>query len=186
MYRMGKLEDAQTILDRADPSDRPADYALLQSQILYRQGKFSEAAASFEGVLKTHLKSLEHPSDVRSNVIAAYVSGGRAEQVGKVLENLKISATGAGFEAAFNVACGLLESGRHDEAGVQLEVAARLGREQLMEDDLEEDEIEVTEETFKHSLPSPNSPPKKRSPSQKQCLRKLTDFNCFNFSVCFL
>ena len=64
--------------------------------------------------------------DLRTNVLAAYVSGKRAHEVPAVMEAMKISSKDS-FEIGFNTACGLLAAGGYVKAQRELEHAQRLG-----------------------------------------------------------
>ncbi len=64
--------------------------------------------------------------DLRTNVLAAYVSGGRAHEVPAVMEAMKISPEDS-FEIGFNTACGLLATGDYSKALTELEKSLRLG-----------------------------------------------------------
>ena len=64
--------------------------------------------------------------DLRTNVLAAYVSGNRAHEVPAVMEAMKISPKDS-FEIGFNTACGLLAAGDCVSAQDKLEHAQRLG-----------------------------------------------------------
>ncbi len=68
------------------------------------------------------VKSLE----VGTNVVAAYVSGGRAHEVPAVMDALALKASD-GFEIAFNQACADVAVGKLDIAERQLLLAQRLG-----------------------------------------------------------
>lgn len=65
--------------------------------------------------------------DLRTNVLAAYVSGNRAHEVPAVMEAMKISSKDS-FEIGFNTACGLLAAGEYGKAQDELEHAQRLGK----------------------------------------------------------
>lgn len=65
--------------------------------------------------------------DLRTNVLAAYVSGNRAHEVPAVMEAMKISSKDS-FEIGFNTACGLLAAGDYVKAQSELEHAQRLGK----------------------------------------------------------
>ena len=64
--------------------------------------------------------------ELRTNVLAAYVSGDRAHEVPAVMEAMKISSKDS-FEIAFNTACGLIAAGDFTHAQRELEHASRLG-----------------------------------------------------------
>ena len=65
--------------------------------------------------------------ELRTNVLAAYVSGNRAHEVPAVMEAMKISSKDS-FEIGFNTACGLLAAGDYVKAQSELEHAQRLGK----------------------------------------------------------
>lgn len=75
--------------------------------------------------LQAHADDIDSPNEVKSNAIAAYVSAGRQSEVRAAMDAFKMSATGSGFEAAFNYACALIELEDFQAAGEQLEIAAR-------------------------------------------------------------
>lgn len=66
------------------------------------------------------------PAEVGTNVVAAYVSGGRGHEVPAVMAALSLSGSD-GFELAFNQACAELSSGKLQQAEQQLLLAQRLG-----------------------------------------------------------
>lgn len=73
-------------------------------------------------MLGPQVESLE----LRTNVIAAYVCGGKAEQVPEVAKNMRIAA-GDGSDVGFNMACALLQLGSFADAEQQLQLALRSG-----------------------------------------------------------
>ena len=64
--------------------------------------------------------------EVGTNIVAAYVSGGRAHEVLAVMDALALSASD-GFEIAFNQACADVATGKLEAAEQQLLLAHRLG-----------------------------------------------------------
>ncbi len=64
--------------------------------------------------------------DLRTNVLAAYVSGSKAHEVPAVMNAMKISSKDS-FEIGFNTACGLLATGDYSKALSELEKSQRLG-----------------------------------------------------------
>lgn len=64
--------------------------------------------------------------EVGTNIVAAYVSGGRAHEVPAVMDALALSASD-GFEIAFNQACADVATGKLEAAEQQLLLAQRLG-----------------------------------------------------------
>lgn len=61
-----------------------------------------------------------------TNIVAAYVSGGRPHEVSAVMDALTLSASD-GFEIAFNQACADVAVGKLEAAEQQLLLAQRLG-----------------------------------------------------------
>ncbi len=68
--------------------------------------------------------------ELRANVLAAYVAGGRAREVPAVMAAMKFGAQDS-FEIAFNAACALLGAGDAPAAEQQLLLAQRLGARRL-------------------------------------------------------
>ncbi|KAL3136436.1 Signal recognition particle core component, variant 2 [Trebouxia sp. C0009 RCD-2024] len=137
MYRLNKLQDALDILAGNLP-DTPGK-ALLEAQLHHRQGNYSAAIATYNKLVQQYkVKTAE----VGTNIVAAYVSGGRAHEVLPVMDALALSASD-GFEIAFNQACADVAVGKLEAAEQQLLLAQRLGRETLYEDDLPEEEVEA-------------------------------------------
>ena len=64
--------------------------------------------------------------ELRTCVIAAYVSGGRSREVAAVMEAMQSSAADS-YELGFNRACALLDQGDYTAAEEQLELALRAG-----------------------------------------------------------
>ena len=67
-------------------------------------------------------------AEVGSNIVAAYVSGGRAHEVAPVLDALALEPSD-GFELAFNRACADVAMGKLEAAEQQLLLAQRLGKQ---------------------------------------------------------
>lgn len=90
---------------------------LLESQILYRQGKFDASADIYQKLLRSKIDSLE------INVIAGLVSAGRASEVQGIIDSLRVKATSS-FELAYNTACSLIGRSKYTDAE-QLLLSAR-------------------------------------------------------------
>ena len=73
--------------------------------------------------------------ELRTNVVAAYVAGGRSSEAGAVMEAMHSSAPD-GYELAFNRACALVEQGDYPAAEEQLQLALRTGAMKGHEEDL--------------------------------------------------
>lgn len=137
LYRLNQLQDSLQALAQNMP-DTPAK-SLLEAQLQHRLGNYTAAIATYNKLVQQHkVKSLE----VGTNVVAAYVSGGRAHEVPAVMDALALKASD-GFEIAFNQACADVAVGKLDAAEQQLLLAQRLGRETLYEDDVPEEEVEA-------------------------------------------
>lgn len=68
----------------------------------------------------------EETIELRTCVIAAYVSGGRSQEVGAVMDAMQVSAADS-YELGFNRACALLDQGEYVAAEEQLQLALRAG-----------------------------------------------------------
>ncbi len=64
--------------------------------------------------------------ELRTNVVAAYVAGGRSSEAGAVMEAMHSSVADS-YELAFNRACALMEEGDYPAAEEQLQLALRTG-----------------------------------------------------------
>lgn len=87
LYRRGKLKEALAAL-AAVPADQEVPRLQLEAQIQYRLGGNKEAIALYSQLYRSH--SLES-QEVQTNVVAAYVSGGRAGEVPAVMQAMKVS-----------------------------------------------------------------------------------------------
>lgn len=90
---------------------------LLKSQILYRLGEINACVDIYEKLQKSKIDSLE------INFVAGLISAGRASEVQKTLDGLRVKATSS-FELAYNTGCSLVERNKYSDAE-QLLLAAR-------------------------------------------------------------
>jgi signal recognition particle subunit SRP72 len=139
LYRLNMSVEALAALKGLDHT--PA-VLQLEAQILWRREQTKECITSYENLFKHHKVA----NDVKTNIVAAYVAGGRAAEVPSVLDTLKVQPR-TGYELAFNAACALIEVEDYTKAEELLQLAHRLGQEALIEDDLPEEEID-SELTF--------------------------------------
>lgn len=139
LYRQGKLQDALAAL-QAVPAERELARLQLEAQIQYRLGAYKEAIAVYSQLFRAHGGEAAAGQEVQTNVLAAYVAGGRAGEVPAVMQAMKISPKDS-FELAFNAACGLLESEDLPAAEQQLQLALRVGEEALYDEELAEEEV---------------------------------------------
>lgn len=137
LYRLGRLQDALSVLSQVSASSQQVARLQLQAQLHYRMGSPKEAIKQYSQLFQQYGAD---GMEVRTNVLAAYVAGGKAAEVPAVMEAMKMSAQDS-FEVSFNAACALLEAGSLGEAERQLQLAQRLGEEALYEEDLAEDEV---------------------------------------------
>lgn len=117
MYRKNKLNEALKLLDGLE---RDPMVLQLESQILYRSGRMGACMESYEKIQKFKIDSLE----IKTNVIAALISAGRATEVQGMMDALKVKASSS-FELAYNNACSLIEKKKYAEAEQQLLSARR-------------------------------------------------------------
>ncbi|KAJ6809067.1 signal recognition particle subunit SRP72-like [Iris pallida] len=135
LYRQNKLQEA---LECLDGQERTSMVLQLESQILYRLGKMDACMKSYDKLQNFKIDSL----DLKTNIIAALISAGRATEVQGMMDTLKVKASSS-FELAYNTACSLIEKGKYADAEQQLLSARRIGQEMLMDEDYGDDEIEA-------------------------------------------
>ncbi|KAI5673540.1 hypothetical protein M9H77_13904 [Catharanthus roseus] len=133
LYRQNKLDEALESLRGQDGSSASM---LLESQILYRLGKFDDSVNIYQKLLKSRIDSLE------INVVASLVSAGRASEVQGTIDLLRVKATSS-FELAYNTACSLIERKKYVDAEQLLLSGRRVGQETLMDENLADDEVEI-------------------------------------------
>ncbi len=80
-------------------------------------------------------------TQIRTNILAAYVSAGRSSEVAGVMQKMGMTSK-LSCEAAFNSACAKIALGDLSKAKDELHLALRLGKESLFEDDYTEAEVE--------------------------------------------
>ncbi|MFS7933852.1 putative tetratricopeptide-like helical domain superfamily [Helianthus anomalus] len=133
LYRQNKLDEALEILKNLE---RDNATMLLESQILFRQGNMDASVDIYQNLQRSRIESLE------INLVAGLVSAGRASEVQRVMDAMRVKATSS-FELAYNTACSLLETNKFSDAEQLLLSARRIGQETLMEENLADDEIEI-------------------------------------------
>ncbi|CAO2167313.1 unnamed protein product [Urochloa humidicola] len=140
-YRQNKLQEA---LDLLRGQEETVAVLQLESQILYRLGRMNDCMDTFEKLKKFKIDSM----DLKINIIAALVAAGRASEVQATMKALKVDLTtralrdARSFELTYNSACSLIENKKYSEAKEQLELAKRIGKEELMVEDYAEHDIE--------------------------------------------
>eukprot|EP00899_Mesostigma_viride_P008537 jgi/Mesvir1/17685/Mv07865-RA.1 len=138
-YRSGAHAAALDLLRAIPPSElaRHPGAAPLRAQILYRSGDYAGCIRVYEDEFQRLSDSLE----IKTNVLAAYVAGGRSHEVPAVMQAMKAQPSDS-FEMAFNAACAAIERGELASAEAMLLAGQRVGREALIEDDATEEEVE--------------------------------------------
>lgn len=123
-YRQNKLQEA---LDILNGQEETAAVLQLESQIYYRLGRMNDCMSSYEKLQKFKVDSI----DLKINIIAALVAGGRASEVQAAMKAQKVDLTTRAlrdtrsFELAYNSACTLIENKKYSEAKEQLDLAKR-------------------------------------------------------------
>lgn len=117
MYRQNKLQEA---LDSLDGQERDSVVLQLESQILYRLGRMVACTESYEKLQRLKIDSV----DLKTNIIAAMIAAGRASEVERTMDALKVKSSSS-FELAYNTACSLIEKKKYAEAEQQLLSARR-------------------------------------------------------------
>ncbi|KAK1317132.1 hypothetical protein QJS10_CPA05g01909 [Acorus calamus] len=134
LYRQNMVQEA---LDCLKDLEKNSVVLQLESQIFYRLGKMDACIESCDKLRKFKIDSV----DLKSNMIAALISAGRASEVQGLMDALRVKASDS-FELAYNIGCSLIEMGKFADAEQQLLSARRIGQEALMEEEFAEDEIE--------------------------------------------
>eukprot|EP00249_Psilotum_nudum_P010597 c22638_g1_i1 orf=54-2165(+) len=135
LYRKNCLQEALAALKGLEKT--PAVHQL-EAQISYRQGDFGICIGSYQNLLQQHkVDSFE----LKTNIIAAYISGGRSNEVFSLMETMKVTSSSS-FELAYNAGCALIERGSYAKAEELLQLAHRIGQEMLIEDEYTDDEVE--------------------------------------------
>ncbi|XP_044491004.1 signal recognition particle subunit SRP72 [Mangifera indica] len=133
LYRQNKLDEALELLKNQESNSAAM---LLKSQILYRLGEINACVDIYEKLQKSKIDSLE------INFVAGLISAGRASEVQKTLDGLRVKATSS-FELAYNTGCSLVERNKYSDAEQLLLAARRIGQETLTDDNFAEDDIEI-------------------------------------------
>lgn len=132
LYRQNKLDEALESLKSLEQNNATM---LLESQILYRLGRFDACVQIYQALQKSKIDSLE------INFIAGLVAAGRSSEVQKALDAVRVKPTSS-FELAYNTACCLIERKNYADAEQLLLSGRRVGQEALMDDNWADDEIE--------------------------------------------
>nr|GFC06264.1 signal recognition particle subunit SRP72 [Tanacetum cinerariifolium] len=114
LYRLNKLDDA---LESLKGLEKDSATMLLESQILFRQGKMDASVDIYQKLQKSKIELLE------INLVAGLVSAGRSSEVQGVMDAMRVKATSS-FELAYNTACALVEKNKLSDAE-QLLLSAR-------------------------------------------------------------
>lgn len=134
LYRSSKPSEALAALKGLE---RTASVLQLEAQILWRQEELKECITSYENLFK----QFKVANDVKTNIVAAYVAGGRAAEVPSLMETLKVQPR-TGFELAYNAACAVIDKEDYAKAEELLQLAHRIGQEALIEEDVPEEDLE--------------------------------------------
>uniref|UniRef100_A0A0C9QVQ8 Signal recognition particle subunit SRP72 n=1 Tax=Wollemia nobilis TaxID=56998 RepID=A0A0C9QVQ8_9CONI len=135
LYRCNRLDEA---LEALKGLEKNSSVLQLEAQILYRQGAMGLCITSYEKLIqKFKIDSIE----LKTNIIAAFISGGRSQEVSPLMGTMKVTPSSS-FELAYNAACALIDKGNFAEAEELLLLARRIGQEMLIEEEYTDEEIE--------------------------------------------
>jgi len=136
MYRCEKFEQALKALAEVPPEQQEAALQL-QAQLYYRLGDMDKCMKAYNSLMQDfNVESL----DVKANILAAHVAAGLSAQVPALISSLNLGKK-LRFEAAYNKACAVVETGDYSAAETALKLAIKQGEEQLYEEDFSEEEI---------------------------------------------
>lgn len=129
LYRLEKYGESRKLIEKM--SETELKFRELLVQILYRQGKYSDACVLYRRLVEEC--SDEFSSDREANYTASISFSGCGSPASLPMTTM---------EQLFNVACCYLESGLSQEAEKVLKRAEEVCRNMLVEDDYSEEEIE--------------------------------------------
>ncbi|KAG7589268.1 Tetratricopeptide-like helical domain superfamily [Arabidopsis suecica] len=124
LYRLKKFDEAFVSLKGLK---RDSKTLLLEAQILNRLGKADACVDMYQKLSKSKIEWLE------VNLVAALIAAGKASQVLKALEGLKIKPTTT-YQLAYNTACSLIENNNYADAEQLLLTAKRICQETVTDD----------------------------------------------------
>lgn len=134
-YRKNCLQEAMLALKGVE---RNSEVLQLEAQILYRQGDSNACIDSYQSLFqKYNIDS----NELKTNLVAAHISGGRSSEVPSLMERMKVTPNSS-FELAYNAACALIERENYAKAEELLLLARRVGQEMLIEEEYSSEEIE--------------------------------------------
>jgi signal recognition particle subunit SRP72 len=137
LYKEGQVQDALDQLSKV-PEDRALDRKRLEGQLRYRLEQYDQCIEVYKEIFRAPFH--ENSIEAKANIVAAHVAAGRSDEIPALLADIGCSAT-EGLEVAFNVACGLINSGHYQESKEQLEMTQRIGQETLFDEGLDDDEV---------------------------------------------
>ena len=118
MYKKNALQEAILALEGLERND---EILQLEAQIFYRLGDFNACIDSYN---KLSQKANLDSSELKTNLIASYISGGRSNEVPALMQTLKVTPR-SGFELAYNAACASIEGNNYAKAEELLLLARR-------------------------------------------------------------
>ena len=139
LYKEGRIEDALRELENV-PAQRALDRKRLEGQLYYRLERYDACIETYREIFKAPYH--EDGVEAKANFVAAHVAAGKSEEIGAALADVGcVSSPDESLEVSFNVACGLVASGRLQEARERLMTTRRIGEETLFDEGLEEEEV---------------------------------------------
>eukprot|EP01116_Phalansterium_solitarium_P012259 TRINITY_DN28393_c0_g1_i1.p1 TRINITY_DN28393_c0_g1~~TRINITY_DN28393_c0_g1_i1.p1 ORF type:complete len:671 (-),score=327.00 TRINITY_DN28393_c0_g1_i1:85-2097(-) len=135
LYHTRQLSEAAALL-AAVPAPKPPRVLQLEAQLYYRMEDYAKAVKVYEQLFKEHQVS---SATFKTNLVAAYVSAGAFQELGKLIgSNLKSAET---YEFAYNAACGAIEQGDLQTAAAHLQLALRVCQESLQAEGASDEEV---------------------------------------------
>lgn len=135
-YRLGNFDEALKLLGSV--GEAHASGALqLAAQVHFR---LDQGAACVEACDKLKAAGQVSSLELKTNLLAAYVSAGRSAQLPELMRQLGMKPRDS-FEIAFNRACGLAEVGDEEAAETAVKAAYKQGEEALFDEEFSEEEV---------------------------------------------
>jgi len=137
LYRSKEFQEALNVL-KSHPIPKPTRVLQLEAQVYYRLEDYKKSVQVYEDLIKEHQ---EMANELKTNLLAAYVSGDMIREGNGLISSNKPSLT-ENFEFSYNAACIEIDSGDYPSAEKHLNTAEKICRASLAEDGLSEAEIQ--------------------------------------------
>jgi len=137
LYRNKDFQEALNVL-KSHPTPKPTRVLQLEAQVYYRLEDYKKSVQVYEDLISEHK---EMANELKTNLLAAYVSGDMIREGNALISSNKPSLT-ENFEFSYNAACIEIDSGDYSSAEKHLNTAEKICRASLAEEGLTEEQIQ--------------------------------------------